>query len=81
MARATRSFASNLVTSDYGVASADFQLAPEVNTGDYKISAILGNTTSEKTVTVEYYVLPKFDLTLETESSFYHARPAGDAAA
>ena len=64
-------FRKNLVTSEYGAAWADFQLAPEVNSGDYKISATLGNATSEKTVTVEYYVLPKFDLTLETERSYY----------
>ena len=56
-------FRKNLVTSEYGAAWADFQLAPEVNSGAYKISATLGNATSEKTVTVEYYVLPKFDLT------------------
>ena len=64
-------FRKNLVTSEYGAAWADFQLAPEVNSGNYKISATLGNATSEKTVTVEYYVLPKFDLTLETERSYY----------
>ena len=64
-------FRKNLVTSEYGAAWADFQLAPEVNSGDYKISATLGNATSEKTVTVEYYVLPKFDLTLSTERSYY----------
>ena len=31
-------FRKNLVTSDYGVADADFQLAPEVNSGDYKLA-------------------------------------------
>lgn len=60
-----------LTTSDYGVASIDFQLANEVNSGAYKISASLGDTNSEKTVTVEHYVLPKFDLKLETGRRFY----------
>lgn len=64
-------FRRTLVTDSYGVASVDFTLASEVNTGAYKISASLGNTTSEKTVTVEHYVLPKFDLKIETERSYY----------
>ena len=64
-------FRKKLITSEYGAAWADFQLAAEVNSGDYKISATLGNTTSEKTVTVENYVLPKFDVKLETERSYY----------
>ena len=54
----------------------DFQLASEVNTGAYKISAVLGNTSSEKTVTVENYVLPKFDVKLETEKHLLPARRA-----
>lgn len=64
-------FRESLVTSDYGVAATDFQLASQVNTGRYNISAQLGNTTSEKTVTVEHYVLPKFAVNLSTERTFY----------
>jgi hypothetical protein len=64
-------FRKTLETSDFGVAPVDFQLATEVNTGPYKISAEMGNAHSEKTVTVERYVLPKFDLTWSTDQSFY----------
>lgn len=64
-------FRKKVTTSEFGAASADFQLASEVNTGLYKISASMGNTSSEKTVTVEYYVLPKFAVRLQTEKSFY----------
>ncbi|NIM94843.1 MAG: hypothetical protein GTO18_14175 [Anaerolineales bacterium] len=64
-------FRESVETSDFGVASVDFQLASEVNTGPYKISAIMGNTSSEKTITVERYVLPKFKLTWTTDQSFY----------
>ena len=64
-------FRRELKTSEWGVAAVDFQLASQVNTGAYQITAVLGNTSSQKTVTVEHYVLPKFDLTLETEKSFY----------
>lgn len=64
-------FRENLTTSAFGVASTDFQLAREVNSGNYKITAQLGNTTSEKTVTVEHYVLPKFNVTMQTERDYY----------
>jgi uncharacterized protein YfaS (alpha-2-macroglobulin family) len=58
-------------SSEFGVAALDFQLATQVNTGPYKITAQMGNTTSEKTVTVERYVLPKFDLNWSTNQTFY----------
>ncbi len=64
-------FRQQLVTSEYGTAAADFQLASEVNTGAYKISASLGNAASEKTVNVEYYSLPKFEVDLTTGQDFY----------
>jgi uncharacterized protein YfaS (alpha-2-macroglobulin family) len=57
--------------SDYGVGAADFQLADEVNTGPYKITAALGKTASEKTVTVAHYVLPKFAVRLHTDRPYY----------
>ncbi|HNT75649.1 MAG TPA: alpha-2-macroglobulin family protein [Anaerolineae bacterium] len=64
-------FRKTLTTSEFGVAAVDFQLASEVNTGPYKLTAALGDTTSEKTVTVEHYVLPKFKVTLTTDRAYY----------
>ncbi|HEX2980921.1 MAG TPA: MG2 domain-containing protein, partial [Anaerolineaceae bacterium] len=64
-------FRETVTTSAYGVASVDFQLADEVNTGAYKITTQLGEMTSEKTVTVERYVLPKFSAKMQTERPFY----------
>lgn len=64
-------FRKSLNTTSFGVAATDFQLANEVNSGPYKITAALGNTVSEKTVTVEHYTLPKFDVTLTTDRAFY----------
>src|SRR3990172_7724200 len=64
-------FRKTIESSAYGVAAEDFQLANEVNTGDYKITARMGNTSSEKTVRVEHYVLPKFEGSWQTDRSFY----------
>lgn len=56
-------------TDKFGIASADFELADEVNFGAYHIRAILGDTEAasmqEKTVTVDRYVLPKFKVEVE----------------
>ncbi len=64
-------FRKTLVTSSYGAAWTEFQLASEVNTGEYKITAQMGNTSSEKTVRVERYVLPKFKVEVQTERTYY----------
>jgi uncharacterized protein YfaS (alpha-2-macroglobulin family) len=64
-------FRKSLITSDFGVTSTDFQLASQVNTGAYKITAQLGTTTAEKTVEVKYYVLPKFAVKWSTDRTFY----------
>ena len=69
-------------TDPFGIASADFELADEVNFGPYHIRAILGAgeapSTQEKTVTVDRYVLPKFKVEVELsgdagkqQSSYY----------
>jgi uncharacterized protein YfaS (alpha-2-macroglobulin family) len=51
-------------TDAFGIASAELELADEVNFGPWHVRAILGEgaaqTTQEKTVTVDRYVLPKF---------------------
>lgn len=56
-------------TDRFGIASADFELADEVNFGPYHVRALLGDSdavyTQEKTVTVDRYVLPKFKVAIE----------------
>ncbi len=56
-------------TDRFGIASADFELADEVNFGPYHVRALLGDAdavyTQEKTVTVDRYVLPKFKVAIE----------------
>lgn len=62
-----------VTTDEYGIASTIFRLAREVNMGDYRITAALGDTVTEKTVTVERYVLPKYDLKLQLDREVYLA--------
>lgn len=64
-------FGKRMDTSDFGIASADFQLANQVNEGEYKIVATVGDTTSERTVKVERYTLPKYKISLGTDRAYY----------
>jgi hypothetical protein len=70
-ARGNVVFRKTVPASQWGISSADFLLADEVNQGSYKIAAEIGETRSEKTVTVKWYVLPKFKVEVTTERSFY----------
>ncbi len=70
-ARGNKVFQQPLTTTVYGVAAVDFQLANEVNSGDYKIAAEMAGISSETTVLVQPYVLPRFKLTAQPEASFY----------
>ena len=42
-AKGNKVFKKRLATSDYGIAAADFQLADQVNTGSYTVTAIVGD--------------------------------------
>ncbi len=64
-------FRKAMKTSDYGIAACDFELADQVNTGEYRLSATVGDTTSERTVSVREYQLPKFRVDLTTDRPFY----------
>ena len=64
-------FKREMKTSDFGVASADFQLADEVNAGDYHIRAVMADHTADKTVAVKTYVLPKFKADVTADKRFY----------
>lgn len=64
-------FKSVQPTSPYGIVSADFVLATELNMGTYKINASVAGAQQEKTVTVDRYVLPKFKVEFQPERSWY----------
>jgi 5-hydroxyisourate hydrolase-like protein (transthyretin family) len=64
-------FKRTFKTNEFGVASVDFQLADEVNMGDYHLRAVVGDAKAEKTVNVKRYVLPKFKVEVKADKSFY----------
>jgi len=70
-AKGNKVFKKKAQTSAFGIASADFVLADQVNVGPYTIAAIVGDTTSERTVKVERYTLPKFRIDLATDKGYY----------
>ncbi len=57
--------------SRFGIASVDCVLASELIEGPYNIQCSIGDTTSEKTVKVDKYVLPKFQLAITLDKPFY----------
>jgi uncharacterized protein YfaS (alpha-2-macroglobulin family) len=66
-------------TDKFGIASAEFQLADEVNLGTYHLRAALdGANQAETALNVEKYVLPKFKVAVEFASKSKHGYRPGD---
>ncbi len=68
--RGNKVFKKATQTDEYGVASAEFALADEVNLGAYHLRALMGDAdaptnTAETAINVERYVLPKFKVAVE----------------
>lgn len=64
-------FKKTIETTEYGIASANFTLADELNLGKYTVRAIVNEENTEKTVEVKKYVLPKFKVGFSTEKTYY----------
>src|SRR5260370_22857750 len=63
-------FKKAIATDTFGIASADFTLADEVNLGTYHLRALMGEgdaptNTAELALNVEKYVLPKFKVAID----------------
>jgi uncharacterized protein YfaS (alpha-2-macroglobulin family) len=65
-------------TDGYGVASAEFPLADEVNFGTYHLRAAMDGNTSEIALNVDRYVLPKFKVAVEFSGTSKHGYRPGD---
>src|ERR1700722_7750046 len=68
--RGNKVFKKSTATDRFGVASAKFSLADEVNLGTYHLRALRGESSApvnstEVALNVERYVLPKFKVTVE----------------
>jgi uncharacterized protein YfaS (alpha-2-macroglobulin family) len=68
--RGNKVFKSSTQTSKFGIASAEFALADEVNLGTYHLRASMGSpegaaSTAELALNVEKYVLPKFKVAID----------------
>ena len=70
-AKGNKVFKKRLQTNEFGIVATDFILADEVNMGRYAIKCILGDQEAEKTLTVDRYVLPKFDVNVTTDKRYY----------
>jgi hypothetical protein len=68
--RGNKVFKKTTQTDSFGIASAEFALADEVNLGTYHLRALMGeaeapSNTAEVAIDVERYVLPKFKVAVE----------------
>lgn len=74
-AKANKVFKHHGGTDRFGVAATTFELANEVNMGEYHVRCTLGEGSAaasvEKSVTVKKYVLPKFKIACKTEKVWY----------
>ncbi|MGZ0166391.1 MAG: MG2 domain-containing protein [Planctomycetales bacterium] len=77
-AKGNKVFGKSATTTNFGIAAADFKLASQVNEGSYTIAVTIGDTTSERNVSVERYVLPKFKVDLAADRGFYAPRDIVD---
>jgi len=68
-------FKKKVKTNDFGVASTTFQLADEINLGNYQIETVCERKDAaepaSKTVVVKKYVLPKFKVEVSTDRQYY----------
>lgn len=60
-----------LETDDFGIAAGEFVLANELNMGTWTIAATVDGVTTERAVTVERYVLPKFNVVAQPDREYY----------
>jgi CD109 antigen len=70
-AKGIKVFKEELRSNEYGVISFDLPLASELNLGTWKIIASSGSSSSNVDIQVDKYVLPKFDVSLETPQEWF----------
>ena len=77
--RGNKVFKKATQTDNYGIASAEFALADEVNLGAWHLRAAMdGGNTAEIAVNVDRYVLPKYKVAVEFSGKAKHGYRPGD---
>jgi hypothetical protein len=76
--RGNKVFKKAARTDKFGIASAEFELADEVNLGAYHVRALMNDNRAELTLNVERYVLPKFKVAVELTGAKVHGYRPGD---
>ncbi|MFC1588312.1 MG2 domain-containing protein [Planctomycetota bacterium] len=66
-------FKKDKPANEFGVAAADFELADEINMGEYKVLARVKDSKTEarQPVTVQHYTVPKFAVSVQTDKPYY----------
>ncbi len=72
--RGNKVFKKFTQTDRFGIASAEFELADEVNLGAYHLKALMEENTAEVVLNVERYVLPKFKVAVDLAGKDNKAR-------
>jgi uncharacterized protein YfaS (alpha-2-macroglobulin family) len=77
--RGNKVFKKVTQTDKFGIASAEFALADEVNLGTYHLRAVMGEpeaatNTAELALNVERYVVPKFKVAVDLAGKDNHAK-------
>lgn len=70
-AKGNKVFKKTIDTDSFGIASTPFVIGRFVNEGTYTLSVAVAGVTTEKTVEVSQYALPKFNLQTRTEKAWY----------
>ncbi len=69
-AKGIKVFKKEIATDDYGMATLDLPLSTEPNLGVWKLTALAGEQKTQLDVRVEQYVLPKYEVIVDTQKDW-----------
>ena len=69
-AKGIKVFKKEVATDDYGMVTVDLPLSTEPNLGVWKLTALAGDQKTQLDVRVEEYVLPKYEVNIDTEKDW-----------
>ena len=69
-AKGIKVFKTEIATDDYGMTTLDLPLSTEPNLGVWKLTALAGEQKTQLDVRVEEYVLPKYEVVVDTDKDW-----------